>query len=427
MMPGTIPVILRLSLLVGVLAPMRAADASTPPGSLSGAPALVGGALSGAPDEDPRAQAYARGRHVLSVGEALEGLLVLSLVVAGGLGRCFEALASRTTASPNLKVAIVSLFLTAALYAGAFPLTLYGFLRERRFGFATQGFGAWLSDQGKGLLIGALLQAILVTVVYVAIRRLPRLWWLAGAGVGVLFVTFVLAIAPAVIAPLFNTFRPLRDADLRARILAMARTRRIPADEVYEMDASRQSRHTNAYVAGLLGTQRIVLYDTLLERFAPREIEFVMAHEMGHYVLHHIRRSILWATLAIVLGAFLVDRVARAAAARFPSLGIGSLEAPASLPLLVLIASVVIVLLTPLANAYSRGLEREADRFGLELTRDPLAAASSFVKFGRHDLGIFRVDPWVEAILYTHPSLGERIEAAREYARLHPEAPGARS
>ena len=436
MMPGTVPLILRLALLLAALAPLCASLAvDYAPGAraipisgqapVSGAPGLVGDALKGVPAEDRRARTYARGRQILAVVETLAGLLVLSLFVAGGLGRRFEVLASRTTASANLKVAIVAVLLTAALYAGTFPLALYAFLRERRFGFATQGLGAWLSDQGKGLLVGALLQAILVTVVYVAIRKLPRLWWLAGAGIGVLFVIFVLAVAPVVVDPLFNTFRPLRDADLRARILKMAQARRIPADEVYEMDASRQSRHTNAYVAGLLGSQRIVLYDTLLERFAPREIEFVMAHEMGHYALRHIWRSIVWATLAIVLGAFLVDRLARAAAARFPSIGAGSLESPASLPLLVLIASVLFVLLTPLANAYSRRLEREADRFGLELTRDPLAAASCFVKFARYDLGIFRVDPWVEAILYTHPSLGERIQAAREYARTHSEAPGA--
>src|SRR5207245_4471869 len=235
----------------------------------SAARGLAGDALKGVPAEDESARTYARGRQILAVAEGLAGLLVLSLFVAGGGGRRFEVLASRTTAYANQKVPIVAVLLTAALYAATFPLALYAFLRERRFGFATQGLGSWLSDQGKGLLIGALLQAILVTVVYVAIRQLPRLWWLAGAGIGVLFVIFVLAVAPVVVDPLFNTFRPLRDADLRARILKMAQARRIPADEVYEMDASRQSRHTNAYVAGPLGSQRTVVSDPLLERCAP--------------------------------------------------------------------------------------------------------------------------------------------------------------
>lgn len=410
--------LLWLPVLAGAPAIVRAAD-SLPPAP-SGRAALVENALVSVPADDPRAVAYMRGRHCLAALSPIWGVLLLLLIVAGGLGRAFADLAARMTGSVWLQVALVATLLTVTLHIGSFPVALYGFVRERRFGFATQGFWAWLGDQGKGLLIAALLQAIFFPLLYVAIRKAPRLWWLAGAGLGVLFMILVLAVAPVLIAPLFNTFRPLRDAPLRRTILAMARAQGIRAEEVYEVDASLQSRHTNAYVAGLLGTRRIVLYDTLLESLAPREIEFVMGHEMGHYVRGHIWRSIAWGALAMVLGAFLLDLGMRAAMERVPSLGVAG--APASLPLLVLIAGALMVLLAPAANAYSRSLEREADRFGLQVTADPLAAASSFVKFGRHDLGTFRVARFIEAILYTHPSLSERIESAREYARLHPEA-----
>jgi len=223
------------------------------------------------------------------------------------------------------------------------------------------------------------------------------------------------------IAPLFNTFKPLEDARLREEILAMARAHGIPADEVYQVDSSRQSRHNNAYVAGLLGTQRIVLDDTTLERFTPREIRFVMGHEMGHYVLHHVRRFVVFLSILLIAGIWLVDRIARGLIGRWRRPGIRSLAEPASLPLMLLVLNLLGLPALPAISAFSRLQERAADRFGMEVTRDPAAAASCFVKFGRYDLGEFRVDPWIETLLLSHPSLGNRIREAQAYAREHPE------
>ncbi len=383
-------------------------------------PALVESPLGGLPRDDPRTEAYSHGGYVLFFADSLWSMALLFAIVASGLGAYLQRLAERVTGSPSLKVAIYAVLYTLVIALGSFPPRLYGgFLREKRYGFANQTFAAWLGDQGKALLVAAILQAILFTALYAAIRRLGRRWWVAGSAIGILFLILVVAVAPVFIAPLFNTFTPLKDAALRDEILAMARAQGIRADEVYQVDASRQSEHTNAYVAGLLGTQRIVLYDTILKRFAPREIRFVMGHEMGHYVLHHVWKTVGVLGLGVVAGLLLVDRLSRRILSRRPGLGIRDLAEPASLPLMLLILNLLVFLALPAINTYSRAQEHQADRFGLEVTRDPAAAASSFIKFGRYDLDEYRVNPWIEAILYSHPSLGNRIRYAQEYARAH--------
>jgi STE24 endopeptidase len=227
-------------------------------------------------------------------------------------------------------------------------------------------------------------------------------------------------VVPVFVAPLFNSYTPLPDSDLKTRILAMARARGIPADEVYEVDASRQSQHTNAYVAGLFGAQRIVLYDTLLQQMAPREILFIVGHEMGHYVLKHIWKTVGFLALLFAAGLYLADRIGRRLIASRPRWGIAGIEQPASLPLLLLILSLISLAARPIVSTYSRSQERAADYFGMDVTRDPVAAASSFLKFTQVDLSEIDVNPVIEWALFTHPSTAHRIGEAQDWARRHP-------
>lgn len=404
------------------MAPSVPAIPAATPKVLATAPVLVERALAGVPPDDPRMELYSHGGYALFCAGAVWTALVLWFIVASGLGGALQRLAARASRSPIVQAAICAALLSLLSFAGSFPLALYGdFLRERAYGFAHQGIGGWLGDQAKALLVGTILPVVLVPILYAVLRRLGRNWWIAGSAVVVGFLIVVLAVAPVFIAPLFNTLEPLRDPSLRDSILSLARAQGIPAGAVYQVDASRQSGHTNAYVAGLLGTQRIVLYDTLLERLTPREIRFVMGHEMGHYVLAHVWKTVAFLGALVAPGLFAADRVARRIVRRRPAFGIRSVEEPASLPLMALLAYGLAVLALPAVNAFSRAQESAADRFGLEVTRDPEAAASSFVKFGRYDLGEYRVDPFIEALLYSHPSLEHRIRAAQAYARAHPE------
>ena len=365
-------------------------------------------------------ESYSHGNYALYLVDTLWSAGFLAIVVFSGFAATLQRWAGKAGRSPNLRVAAYAALFTLVTFAGVFPLDVYaGFLREKRYGFANQTFTAWLGDRGKGLLVSVIVQAIFFVILYAAIRRLGRRWWVAGSVLAVLFAILVIAIAPVFIAPLFNTFTPLKDARLSAEILEMARQEGIPADEVYEVDASRQSSHSNAYVAGLLGTERIVLYDTILKNFTPREIKFVMGHEMGHYVLHHVWRTVAFLTPLIVAGLFLVDRVSRRVIASRPALGITALAEPSSLPLIYLVLSVFLFVVGPAIATFSRAQEHQADLFGLEATHDPVAAASSFLKFGRLDLDEYHVHPWIEALLYNHPSLTRRIATAQEYARRH--------
>ncbi|HXH28284.1 MAG TPA: M48 family metallopeptidase, partial [Candidatus Polarisedimenticolia bacterium] len=387
-----------------------------------GPPRLVEHALDGVPPDTPRMEEYSHGGYLLVGISTVWSLLLLAIIVWAGLGAALQRWVRRLTRRPNVETALYAALFTVLVFVADLPIALYGHAREKRFGFATQTLGAWLGDEGKRLVVGMIFQALFFTLVYAVIRRLGRRWWIAGAAIGVLFLVLVLAIYPVFIAPLFNTFRPLPESPLKSSILALAHAHGIPAHEVYEMDASRQSRHNNAYVAGLLGTQRIVLYDTILKGFAPREILFVMGHEMGHYVLHHVWKTVGVLSLMLIAGFFIADRLTRRIIARRPGLGIGSLAEPASLPLLLLVLNLFVVVCNPALAAYSRYQEHAADRFGLEVTGDPEAAASSFIKFGRQDLGEYTVNPWIERLLYTHPSLGRRIRYAQHYAQAHPGA-----
>ena len=386
----------------------------------AGPPVMVDNPLGEVPPDDPRMQSYSHGNYALYVVDFLWSSGLLALIVFSRFGGVLQGWASKWTRSSNLTVAAYAVLFGLVTFAARFPLSLYAsYVREKRYGFANQTLAAWLGDRGKGLGVTLVLQTTVLVILYAAIRRWDRRWWMAGSILAVLFAILLIAIAPVFIAPLFNRFEPLPDASLRADILEMARREGIPAHDVYQVDASRQSAHTNAYVAGLLGTQRIVLYDTLLSRFTPREIRTVMGHEMGHYVLNHVWKTVAFLIPVIVAGLFVADRVSRRVIERRPDLGIAALSEPSSLPLISLVLSVFLFVVRPAIATFSRAQEHQADLFGLAVTGDPEAAASAFLKFGRLDLDEYHVDPWIETLLYSHPSLASRIRTARDYARGH--------
>ena len=415
-----------LLLVVGAVA-ARAQEAA-PPAAADAPPTLVDNPLGPVPPDEPRNEAYAHSGYALFVVNTLFSFALLVVILATGLSAWLQRLAERVTERPNFKVAVYVVLFTLVGFVAGLPLDIYGgFMREKKYGFMNQTFGAWMGDQGKSLMVSIALHAIFFPLLYLVIRRLGRGWWMPGAALAIAFIILGQVIAPVFIAPLFNTFTPLKDATLRQEILDLAHAQGIPAGEVYQVDASRQSEHTNAYVAGLLGTQRIVMYDTILRRFTPREIRFVMGHEMGHYVLNHIWKTVAFLAVLILAGLWFVDVAARRIIRARPGWGIGGFEQPASLPLLLLLLSVVFVAARPIISTYSRWQEHASDRFGLEVVRDPEAAASSFRKFAIHDLSEINVNPVIETVMFSHPSVGNRIRYAQEWAAAHGAAapPGA--
>src|SRR2546428_8923670 len=211
-----------------------------------------------------------------------------------------------------------------------FPFTVYrDFVREHAYGLATQTFGPWLGDKLKFLAVEIVLGGLFLIVIYGVLRRAPRSWWIWGSAVTIFFQVFTAVIAPAYIAPLFNKYTKLDDPRIKDPILSMARANGIPASDVYVMDASRQSTRVSANVSDFLGTERITLNDNLLKRCTLPEIEAVMGHEMGHYVLHHPFIGSVFIGIVILAGlAFLrrsVDAVLRRLGASWRVGGIADL------------------------------------------------------------------------------------------------------
>lgn len=399
---------MRLALLAFVLA-----------GALVSAPAAAAPRPGTADDLEARAREYSRGRYALFFARQAVGFATLALLLAIGLSARLRDAAESVASRPWAVVAVYWVLFLLVTSLLAFPLQLYGgFLRERRFDFARQSLAGWMGDWAKGLLVGAVLGGALVVAIYAVLRRFPRRAWLIASAVAIAFLVFSMVIAPVVLAPMFNRFRPLPSSPLKSRILDLARRQGVPAREVYEVDASRQSAHTNAYVSGLLGTRRIVLYDTLLSRDTPDEIVTVVGHELGHAVLHHIPNGIAFGSALILLLAAVTQRLFSriAAGGRF---GIRGLADPAGLPLIILIASVLGFLLSPALNGFSRRQEHAADAFALESTRDPDAFVSALMKFHTLDLSEMDPPPAIEWWLYTHPSLAHRIEFCRVWKREH--------
>ena len=308
--------------------------------------------------------------------------------------------------------AIPYFLIVAAL---SFPLTLYeNFFREHQYGFATQSFLPWLREQLTGLGVGIVAGTILLVVLYAVFRRAPRTWWIWGTIVAVIFAFILVFIAPVFIEPLFNTYKPLTNPEVRDPILAMARANQIPVKQVFEVDASRQTTRVSANVAGVLGTTRIALNDNLLEQCTLPEIREVMAHEMGHYVLNHGAKLLTYFGIFILVGFALTRTLFDSAVRRWgDKWGVRGIADPAGLPLLVLIFSTLVFLGTPFINTVVRVTEREADAFGINTSREPDSMAKVALKLGAYR----KLDPapLEEFIFFDHPSGRARIRMAMDW------------
>ncbi len=365
------------------------------------------------PAEQARARERAARARWLLLGSVLyQGALVLGFLLAGGT-RWLARLTARFGGHWVPAIFVVFGLLTLAGALLTLPLDYYtGFIFPHQYGLSAQTPLAWLRDYlvsgGVGLLFGV----PLVMLLYALLRRAPRTWWLWLAGASVPISIFLMLIQPVFVAPLFNKFSPLHDAGLRHDILALAHRQGIRTDEVYQVDASRQSRAVNAYVNGFGPTQRIVLYDTLLDNFTHDEIMFVMAHEIGHYVLGHIVQGIAFAVLGALVGGFALYGAAHAILRRWGGmLGFTHLGHPASYPLLMALGMALSLLSLPIANGFSRHLEWQADHYALRVYPHPKAGISAFHKLARFN--VVEEDPprWAEVVLYSHPSLARRIAA----------------
>ena len=371
------------------------------------------------PLDRDRSAAYANGGYWMALADFIFALLVAWLLLASRVSARMRELTERVTRRRNMQVmmyVIQYILLTTLL---TLPWRFYaGFVREHRFGLATQNLSEWFGEQAIQLSVALVLGSGALTVIYAVVRRWPRSWWQGATISATCLMIFGATISPVFVSPLFNDYRPLEQGLVRERILSLARANGVPATDVYWFDGSKQTKKISANVSGLLGTTRISLSDTLLNEASTEEIEAVMAHELGHYVLNHGWEFIVYISILIAVGfAFLswsYDRVWRWSGRRW---GIRDVTDPAGLPLASALLSIYFFAATPVLYAIVRTNELEADQFGLNASSQPDGFARAAVR-----LATFRkTEPsgWEEALFYHHPSGRTRVRAAMRWKKEH--------
>ncbi len=362
-----------------------------------------------------RSDAYFEGGYWLILWDFLMGAVIALLLLNLGWSAWMRNLAERITKWKWLQTSIYWVEYLILISVLGFPLAVYeGFFREWKYGLATQTFGAWMGDQFKGLGIGIVLGGIGITLLFVALRRLPRTWWIWGAVGTLVFMIFTVMIGPVFLQPIFNKVTRLDDPRVTQPILKMALANGIPAHDVWEIDASRQTTRMSANVSGFGNTMRITMNDNLLRRGSLEEIEAVMGHEMGHYVLNHIPKMMIFFLVVIVVAfAYLRWALDWCLARWGTKWGIRGVSDPAVLPLLMLLASIFFFVLTPVMNTEIRSQEAEADMFGINASRQPDGMAQAAIHLGEYRK--MKPGPVEEFIFFDHPSGYNRIHKAMQW------------
>jgi len=365
------------------------------------------------PVSDDRARRYHRRKRILRIADFLLGLALLVVLLAAGWTHALRDWALGLSANPAGALAFYLLALTAISQALSFPLDFWsGYRLEHRFELSNQTFSGWLKEWLKGLGLSLALGLLGVELIYWLLRRLPETWWLVGAAVSTAFFILLAQLAPVLLFPLFFKFEPLKDDELRQRLLRLSERVGARVRGVFLWKLSEKSKKANAALMGWGRTRRIILADTLLEKHDADEVEVVLAHELAHHVHHDIWKGIGLQTVLTFAGFYAVDR---ALLAWSEPLGFDGIADFANLPLLLLVSATVSLLALPLGNAFSRRLERQADRFALRLTDNRTAFISAMEKLATQNLAERRPHPWVEFIFHSHPAVDKRIALARDW------------
>jgi STE24 endopeptidase len=370
-----------------------------------------------------RSDAYFEGGYWLLLWNLLWGLAIAALLLSGKRSARLRDWTERLTPRRWLQTLLYAACYLLLTWVLALPLDIYqGYFREHQYGLSNQSFLPWFGEQCISLALLLVFGSVFIALLYGVVRRTGERWWAWGAGLATLFVLLAVVIAPVFVLPLFNDYRPLPPSDTRDSILSLARANGIPADNVYVFDASKQTNRISANVAGALGTTRIALNDNLLNHTSLPEIRAVMAHEMGHYVLNHIWRAVIYlgvlTTFLLLLLHWSFDRSLQRWGA---NLGIRDRADVAGLPLAVALLSILGLLATPLTNSITRQQESEADIFGLNAAREPQAFASVAMRLSTYR----KIDPGPveELLFFDHPSGRTRVHMAMTWLAENPPQP----
>lgn len=366
------------------------------------------------PEQKEKSDSYFEGGYWLTLWGLLYGLVVAWLFLSKGISSRINGIASKVK-NVNLKNVIYLLLYFLVAYVLSFPLNYYeNFYREHQYDLSNLTFGAWMGEEITGLIILMIFGSILMVVLYMAMRKVKEKWWLWGGFITFFFLVLILFISPIFISPLFNEYKSLEEGSIRNEILSMARANSVPADNVYQFDASKQSDRISANVSGIGSTIRISLNDNLLNRCTPEEVKAVMGHELGHYVLNHGPEDLIYFSIIFIIGFAFVNWSFQKAINKWgEKWNIKDISDVAGFPLFVALFSIYMFLATPFLNSVIRSAEMEADVFGLNAAREPDGFASVAMKLSEYR----KISPgyWEEIIFFDHPSGRTRVHTAMKW------------
>jgi STE24 endopeptidase len=362
-----------------------------------------------------KAAAYTAGDHWLILWGLVVTGIVTWLIVRFQLLERVDARVARRGLNMRAFVVGFACFLVSAVLS--LPWTLYsGWWREREYGRTSQPLADALGQGALSTLISSVILALFFVGVYALIRRAGRRWWLWSGGLTAIGVAVILLLAPVLLEPLFNDFKPVPEGPVRTAVVEMAQRAGVPPSRIFVFDGSRQSNNFTANAGGVGPTARIAISDVAFKGASLDEVKAVTGHEIGHYVLHHTWRGVLMLSVLAMLAFFAADRSYAWFARVFGSRA--QLESPVSLAVVLFMVSAFSTLATPVTNSLTRIDESEADRYSLENVNLPDALASALVKTAEYRYP--RPSRLEEIVFYSHPSVERRVRAAMEWKAAHP-------
>jgi STE24 endopeptidase len=366
-------------------------------------------------NDAPGARRYNRIQRWLGIADFVIGsVFLVVLLVTGWSGWLRDVALRRGFQNYTFAVFLYLLFLLLISKALGFGLDYYGFRLERQFQLSNQKLRSWIWDEAKGFLVGLVMAAIVVELLYFMIRQSPQHWWLITWAIFMGLFILLAQLAPVVLLPIFYKFEPLDNEDLRRRLVQLGERAGTRVRGVYRWKLSEKSKKANAALTGLGNTRRIILADTLLDNYAPEEIEAVLAHELGHHVHRHILKSIVVQAGITLLGFWIANFVLHFAVDRHV---FEELSDFANLPLLAITATLLSLLLMPALNAYSRYNERQADRYAFESIASVEPFITSMNKLAQQNLAERTPSRWIELLFHSHPAISRRVAAAEAWNR----------
>lgn len=365
------------------------------------------------PERQRKAREYSRTRRRLSFLDMALDLVLLLVLIFSGASQSFSALFNW----PAIAIAVTYLVVILVGFAAiTSPLRYYrGFILSHRYGISTQKIRGWLTDLAKSGGIGLVVAAAGIGIVYWFLLTYPDIWWLLAWGSLLLISVIFSFVAPVLLVPLFYKMRPLTDVPLKSRLDQLAQKAGAKVRGIYVLDFSTRGPTANAGLMGIGRTRRIVVSDTLIQRYSPPEIEVIVAHEIGHHVDRDIFRLLAVQACFSLIVLKIVDLVLKASAS--PA-GFAGIADPAALPLLLLLMGFFSTLFSPVVNTFSRLVEGQADGYAVALTGNSRAFIDSMTRLVNQNLGVADPPGWEEFLFYDHPSYNKRVDKALKYERL---------